>query len=707
MNEIVIDNANSEICTQKDQKPSTVKDQREDITKPDKSKSTESRRPNTDLKQEPAKVETEDPEEVSESQIQELKVASTKSRSAKGAKDKTETKESPIKSLVNEIVIDNANSEICTQKDQKPSTVKDQREDITKPDKSKSAESKHPNTDLKQEPEMVRTEAPEKTQKDQKPPTVKDECVEIKKPEKNTDQLTDFKAPNANPVVFTTGQTTSKTDKKQKQKTLIKDGVLVENKVTGQENQQMKASKIDAKQESEPVFVKDESSKKGGREQKDKPTVVPDKVLNTTDVQKNEKDIKEKTKTDRGLTQELQTFKEEKTKSLSDPQQPAKSALKGSSSFSATAKPSTSSQSPELKKESPSCWLDVEHHQKQKKEHKRRLDTSASEDESLEPDDFDDFIRSIKEGSIPFSLPPKRHIRKKSPSPPFAMPAIREDHFERTFDPEEFQFGLRKNGKSFMDPSPAMVIKQKAADRQGRTLEKRADDNAVHTFRDQIKSLDEVEGKDGVKEGTNIEAGKEEGQNNGEEPGKLTSRLGRMSILSSLLSSPRSSRKTKEEAPSTSNSTLSSNQQQDVPLLGKQRLVDSPLPGVEADKEGVKSTDQGPLVGGGIGTVSESAPSSGPPPPLFAEIKLPDHLEKYLKKNKIESKASQDSTQTTKTKLNTEGSTVMDQASAAGVPNVDMDLKGPAGLPPTSNYSQQTSRNGLSTSKTKVGMSIF
>ncbi|XP_044021559.1 uncharacterized protein crybg1a isoform X2 [Siniperca chuatsi] len=638
-NEIGVTTANSEVSNQQDQKSTIVRDQHEDI-KPDKSKSTESKRPNTDLKQEPETVRAEAPEMMSESQIQKLKVVSTKTE---GGQEKTrETKDSPIKSLLNEIVIENANSEVSTQKDQKPSIVKD-------------------------------------------------EHVKIRKPEKNIDQSTYFQAPNANPVVFITEKAASKIDKEQEQKNLIKEGVEVENKVTKQEDQQMKASKIDAKQESEPIFVKDASSKKVGGEQKDKPTVVPDEVLKSTDAQKNDEDTKEKTKTDSGLKQKLQTLRKERTINLNYPQKPAKPTLNGSSSLSA-AKPSTPSQSFELKKESPSSWLDVEHHQKQKKEHKRRLDASASEDESLEPDDFDDFIRSIKEGSIPFSIPQKRHIRKNSPSPPFVMPAIKEDHFERTFDPEEFQFGLRKNGKSFRDPSPAMVIKQKAANREGQTLEKHAHNNAMHTSRDQMKSLDEVEGKDGVKEGTNIRAGKEEGQNNGEEPGKLTSRLERMSILSSLLNSPRSSRKTKEEATSASNSTLSSNQQ-DLPSLGMQGVVDSPLRGVDADKEGVKVIDQGE---------SALSPSSPPLLPSFTEIKLPDHLEKYLKKNKRGSEASQGSTQISKTKLNPEGSTVMDQASIPEVPNVDVGLKDPARLPPTSNYSQQTSRSGLSTSKTKI-----
>ncbi|KAG8013497.1 Beta/gamma crystallin domain-containing protein 1 [Nibea albiflora] len=488
----------------------------------------------------------------------------------------------------------------------------------------------------------------------------------------------------------------SKTDNKEKQKKLFEKSV----QVTKREEERTKASRIDAKQESEPISVKDPSSKKNG-EQKDKLTIVPDKVP-STDAEKNEQDTKEKTKHDSGSNKEVQTLqncREEKTINHSDPQKPVKTTLNDSPSLSPTQKPPASPQSLQLKKESPSSWLDVEHHHKQKREHKRKLDASASEDESLESDDLDDFIRSIKEGSIPFSLPPKRHIRKKSPSPPFAMPAIKEDRFEKTLDPGEFQFGLRKNGRSLRDPSPAMVIKQRADEREGRALEKRAQRNA-NTTGGQMKPLDEVEGKDGVKEGTNMDAGKEE-QNNGREAGKLTSRLERISILSSLLSSPLSSRKTKEEAKTASNSTT--NQQQDVPVLGKQGVVDSPLPVVEADKKGVKGIDQGLLVGGGIGTASESASSpSSPPLPSFSAIKLPDHLEKYLKKNNRESKDSKGSTETTKTKLDTKGSTVMDQPSTAGTPNVDVGLKAPAGPPPTGKSNRETSRNGLSTSKAKI-----
>nr|XP_046269987.1 beta/gamma crystallin domain-containing protein 1 isoform X2 [Scatophagus argus] len=576
-----------------------------------------------------------------------------------GAKEEIETKDSSIEGLVNETAVMNK-SEVSIQEDQKPIIVRNQDEDMTKSEKNKLIESKCLNANLEQEQRPVSKESPKRK-----------ETTTL--PEKSSVYITE-KAP----------------DKKQEPTNLIIEGVEGENKMTKQDDQQMKASQKDAKQESEPIFIKDASRKNSGGEQKDKPTVT---VLSSTDAEKNDEDTKGKTKTVDSLKQDPQTLRTEKSDDL---QKPAKPTINGSSTpVTAPVKPCTPSQNLQLKKESPSSWLDVELPLKKKKEHKKRPDASASEDESLEPDDFDDFIRSIKEGSIPFSQPPKKHVRKKSPSAPFAMPAIKEDHFEKTFDPEEFQFGLRKDGSIFKDPSPAMVIKQKAANRKGRTLEKRAQDNDVLTAKDHRKSLDEVEGKDGVKEGTDIHAGKEELPNNGEEPGKPKSRLGRISILSSLLSSPLSSRKAKEEAISPSSSTLSSKQQQDLPLLGEQG-VDTRLPGVKTDKEGVSGINQGALVGGGTSTVSESAlsPSSPPPLPSFSDIKLPDHLEKYLKKNKRESEASQDYT---KTKLNP---AVMDQASIGGAPNVD--LEGPGGPPTTSNYSQKTFQKMQPTSKTKI-----
>ncbi|XP_067337085.1 serine-rich adhesin for platelets-like isoform X2 [Channa argus] len=610
-------NNNSEVGDQLAPRTIIDKIQDKDITKLQKKLSKESECSNTDFKQE---TQTVRKEKVSESQIHELKCVN-----APGSKEKRATTDSSIKSLKNETLIENSNS------NQTASIFKDELVEIKKPDESpdQSADSKAPNAN-----------------QEEKPKSATKESIETKK---------DAKVPENLNQVYTLEKISS-------------EHVQDENKVPKQEDQQINSSRLDVNQESEHIFVKDVSK------------TVSHKSDLSTNVQRNDENINKQIKTHSGLKEELQTLRKETILNVSG-----------------TAKPSSPSQGLQLKKESPSSWLDVEHKQKQKKEHKKRLNASASEDESLEVDDFDDFIRSIKESGIPFALPAKRRIRKKSPtpSPHFAMPAIKEDRFERTFDPDEFQFGLRKNGKSFRDPSPAMVIKQKAANREGRTLEKHAQDNAPSTPQDQMKSHDQVEGIHGVKQGT--DSSKDERPNNGEEPGKLTSRLERMSILSSLLSSPRTSRKSKEGTTSATNSPLSSNQQKDLPSLWKQGAVDSLPPGVDVDKQGGKNTDQAPLVGGDAGKVSESVfCPSAPPVPVFSEIKLPDHLEKYLKKDTNESEASQGSTQPIKMKSNPEGNTDMDQASIAGVHDVDPTL------PSTAKNSQQNPPNAVFTTQKKI-----
>lgn len=103
-----------------------------------------------------------------------------------------------------------------------------------------------------------------------------------------------------------------------------------------------------------------------------------------------EKTDEDKVKTNVGVKQD----KLIPVMNLSDPQKQTKPSINGSLFVPAAAKPSTLSQSPQLQRESPSSWLDVEHHQKQKLEQRKRLNSSSSEDASLEPDDLNAFIRS-------------------------------------------------------------------------------------------------------------------------------------------------------------------------------------------------------------------------------------------------------------------------------------------------------------------------
>ncbi|XP_047466880.1 beta/gamma crystallin domain-containing protein 1-like isoform X2 [Mugil cephalus] len=687
----------------------------------EKTATNEAKHPKCDLKLKSESV-TKSPEVTKDGLIQELKVHSTE-----GDKEKSETMDSSPESLVNERAFSNV-SKVSNKTTEISKTLSKQDGNIRETEKSKSTKSKGLNSGLKQklDAEVKDSSAASlvnefvignatfeiRTQKNEQTSFVFDEHVE--KTEIHADQYTHFKVPDANQEQkpktgaseepgkvpekdklakqssLRTTETISRTDAKQEDKNLIKEVVLEKGKVANEVDQQLKSSVIDIKQESEAILVKDVPNKNGDAGHKEKVTIVSDKMsISTYEDSKEKTDESAAFTTVSGLNQGLLTSKEDK--------RPPKPTQDGNSSLSATVKSFSTPPGHQLKTESPSSWLDVEHNQKQRKEHKRRFVTSTSEDESLELDDFDDFIRSIKEGGVPFSLPPKRHIRKKSPSPPFAMPAIKEDHFEKTFDPEEFKFGLRKKDRSMMDLSPAMIIKQKAANREGRKG-RLSQDSGPSFLKQQMNPFDKLEEKDGVNEGTNAEAGVDPAQNSGDEPGKMTSRLGRMSILSSLLSSPRSSRKTKEEATSASNNTLSSDKKLDPPSIGKAGVVDLPVPGVTADNWRVKSMDQGP---GDTGTANESvlSPESPPSLPTFSEIKLPDHLEKYFKKNKKESESSQDTSQTTETNLSSKGSTTMKQASGADVPNVDF---GPVGLLPTPSYSKQTSLSGIPSSKTKM-----
>ncbi|XP_051942620.1 beta/gamma crystallin domain-containing protein 1 isoform X1 [Hippocampus zosterae] len=426
------------------------------------------------------------------------------------------------------------------------------------------------------------------------------------------------------------------------------------------------ASKIDMKENANLKEVTERVSKQKDEQitvkQKLKPSQIEDSEQKdtVTDGFQSPSDQKAKeTKEKKRTTRELYANKE--AKKLNASQQSIKPPLNGVSPLATAVKSLSPPVGLQLKEESPSSWLDVEHHHKQKKDNRRKPDASASEDESLEPDEFEDFISSIKAGGIPFSLPLKKHPHKKAPSPPFAMPAIREDHFEKTFDPEEFQFGLRKNGKGFKDPSPAMVLKQNATNRHGRTMEKHKPVNSTSTV--QREFLEEEKGRTEVKEPPAIE------QNNGEEPGKLSSRFERISLLSSLLSSPRSSKRHKEEAATEQNNT-SSKQQKKVPSLGTQEAVDATFPEYESATEGVTKSGTDCTVGGSKDAANESTISPSPLSlPLVSQIKPPQH---NLEDRKESAETDQDFTKAFKTRQNPDGYSTMDEALKPKVNNGEL-----------------------------------
>ncbi|KAK1889099.1 Beta/gamma crystallin domain containing protein 1 [Dissostichus eleginoides] len=110
--------------------------------------------------------------------------------------------------------------------------------------------------------------------------------------------------------------------------------------------------------------------------------------------------------------------------------------------------------------DAPSSWLDVDFPKRKLKVPVPKLSYSGSESNLLDTSgdlDDDDFIEKIKNLCSPFSLPPRKHNVLRTPQPPFAMPAIREDRHEKTFDPDEFKFGLRKKDQFTVDTTPSFL----------------------------------------------------------------------------------------------------------------------------------------------------------------------------------------------------------------------------------------------------------
>ncbi|XP_026116946.1 beta/gamma crystallin domain-containing protein 1 isoform X1 [Carassius auratus] len=265
----------------------------------------------------------------------------------------------------------------------------------------------------------------------------------------------------------------------------------------------------------------------------------------------------------------------------------------------------------------PSSWLDVDQ-SFEKKKTERRLDCSASDDKQHDTSsDFDDFIRNIKENCSPFSLPPRKHGQNKMPSPPFAMPAIKEDHLEKIFDPEQFQFGTKKTAGP-KDPSPAMMIKKKNEKAKTNPQSKHCEESLLY------KGLSSRREQDKAKKVTVTEE-KNDGENqNTEGSGKMPSRLEKMSIISNLVNSANRARTEPTGV---------------VPTLGDRRDI-SLSHAITTAKEGLADLpDCGNVKAGPVDSVK--SPNTPPPLPTFSEVKLPDFLEKIMNKGKEANTMSQ------------------------------------------------------------------
>lgn len=283
---------------------------------------------------------------------------------------------------------------------------------------------------------------------------------------------------------------------------------------------------------------------------------------NSSDVEKSADD---KPKANCGLEPQAHALRTTHPINLSDEQK-----LANSTPASAPSPPER-----EDKEGTPSRWIEEGPPERKK--------GSRSDPAAFTSDGVDDFIKSIKEGSIPFSQPLKKHGPKKSAS---QLPAIKENHFEKTFDPEEFLFGLKKESAIPRDLSPAMILKLNAANRRDAKQEQRSKGGSRDQAADPLEPSDGTKRQSGARD-ADVKAGKTEPPARAEESG---GRFGRMSILSNLLSSPR----TKEKAASAKNGALFPTGQEDRLSHGEQSL-ESRLPSGEDDAAGVKSSTRSPL----------------------------------------------------------------------------------------------------------------
>uniref|UniRef100_A0A3P9J8Q7 Beta/gamma crystallin 'Greek key' domain-containing protein n=1 Tax=Oryzias latipes TaxID=8090 RepID=A0A3P9J8Q7_ORYLA len=451
----------------------------------------------------------------------------------------------------------------------------------------------------------------------------------------------------------------SKADTDLEENVLNEKAFELVRKVISVASQQLMALAGDAKQTQ--TLQKSVSIKVDGGDQQGQPTAVSPKLTLKSSPQNNE-DSKEESAAGTSGDLNLQTL--EKTPPRLMFQEP----------LSASNELFSVPQSLERNAGSPSSWLDVEHGGQHKKEHKRELHSSTSLDLSLKPDDINDFIRNIKAGGIPFSLPRKKPVLKKPPSPHFALPPIKEDHFEQTFDPLEFKFGLGKTGRTVTDLSPAMFIKHKAEHRESQSDATAAQPaNASSGGEEQHLQKEEKQ----------AEAIKKEGQNN--EPGKAKSRLESISILSNLLTSPRTPRKTREEV--ASSSPLSSDRHS--------RGTDVPLPTVTPDTGSETRTHQGqaPVHG------AESSRSLSPPLAASPEMVLSEHSKEDPKRNNWEVQTTQASAQTTKRNQNF---SAVDPFLKSGIDTSSGGLKSSVGLTSPTGNTEKTFRNKGSVTKPKV-----
>ncbi|XP_008287304.1 absent in melanoma 1 protein-like isoform X2 [Stegastes partitus] len=275
------------------------------------------------------------------------------------------------------------------------------------------------------------------------------------------------------------------------------------------------------------------------------------------------------------------------------------------------------------RQDAPSSWLDVDFPKKKLRVPEGKLKASGSESNLLDTSadlDDEDFIEKIKNLCVPFSLPPRKHNHLRPPQPPFAMPAIREDRFEKTFDPEEFTFGLRKKALNTIETTPSILANIQHKDTIAGLKPARA------SLADRSMLLNSLDTHSRLREKVPIKD-EEDATEEKNDQVKVKSRLERSGILSSLSSFNFRGKRNGAEAPAegTGSGNVSPSE---AARLSPSSSSQSPSP---------SPTASAPIKDIMPKQSAEEAPDaevvvcdSGPPLPSFNDIKLPDYLEKYL-----------------------------------------------------------------------------
>lgn len=275
--------------------------------------------------------------------------------------------------------------------------------------------------------------------------------------------------------------------------------------------------------------------------------------------------------------------------------------------------------------DAPSSWLDVDLPVRKFKIAPRKLSYSGSESNLLDTsEDLDDqeFVERIKNLCAPFSAPLRKHNPLKPPQPTFAMPAIREDRFEKTFDPEEFTFGLRKSTKYTIDSTLSTLAKMQSSEAKAGLRPARA------SLADRSILLSSLDTQSRLKSPDKEEAEEGGGGKEKEERVKVKSRLEGSCVLSSLTFKSRAKKEALSSQVDGAIATGPASPSEVQTESGPPTPVSQPP---SPSPTAAPLVEQGPAAGGGdqVPAVQPAVSDSPPPLPSFDDIKLPDFLEKY------------------------------------------------------------------------------